>query len=87
MGVYQEYLSETALPRQTAYHSIVPLYVRGDTRLPRSHLGAVPLLVSAPYATSDKAHYGAHGLALLNGIRTRGVVREERCSKKALFFP
>jgi hypothetical protein len=37
--------------------------------------------------TSDKASYGAHGLALLNGMRTRGVVREERCRKKALFFP
>src|SRR5262245_8201818 len=27
--------------RQTSYHSIVPSYVRGDVRVPRSHLDAV----------------------------------------------
>jgi hypothetical protein len=38
-------------------------------------------------AGSDKPLYVAHGLALLNEIRTWGVVREGRCSKKGLFFP
>jgi hypothetical protein len=39
------------------YHSIVPPYVRGDARIPRSLLGAVPRLVSAPCAASDKRLY------------------------------
>jgi hypothetical protein len=47
-GFYQEYLPETASSGQAAYHSIVQPYICRDTRVPRSHLGAVSLLVSAP---------------------------------------
>jgi len=39
-----------------AYHSIVPLYVCGDTRLPRSRLRAVSRLVGVFCARSDNAH-------------------------------
>src|SRR5215475_9579639 len=56
-GFYQEYLPETASPRQAAYHSIVRPYVYGDTRVPHARLDAVPRLVSAPCSTSDKAQY------------------------------
>ena len=35
--------------------------------------------------TSDKASYVAHGLALLNEMRTWGVVREGCCQKKPVF--
>jgi hypothetical protein len=44
--------------------------------VPRSRLGAVPFLVSASCTTSDNGHYGAHGLALLNEMRTWCVVRQ-----------
>jgi hypothetical protein len=54
--------SETSLPQQAAYHSIVQPYVCKGTRLPRSRLGAVPSFISAPYLTSDNGNYGAHGL-------------------------
>jgi len=50
-------MSKTLPPRHAAYHSIVLPYTCGDGRLSRSYLGAVPLLVAAPYATSDKARY------------------------------
>jgi len=43
---------------------------------------SVPRLVSAPCVTSDKPRYVAHGLALLNEMRTWGVVRAGRCRKK-----
>src|SRR5215470_14992220 len=36
--------------------------------------------------TSDNRGYVAHGLALLNEIRTWCGVREGRCSKKGCFF-
>src|SRR5215470_12232182 len=38
---------ETAAPRQAAYHSIVQPYVGRATRVPRSPLSTVSLLVSA----------------------------------------
>jgi hypothetical protein len=38
--------------------------------------------VALPASTSDKASYVAHGLALLNEMRTWGVVRAGRCRKK-----
>jgi hypothetical protein len=71
-GFSQEYLPETASSGQAAYHSIVQPYICRDTRVPRSHLGAVSLLVSAPCVTSDNPCYGAHGLALL----------QERCGRR-----
>jgi hypothetical protein len=56
-GFSQAYLMEMASPRQTAYHSIVPPYICGDARVPRSRLDAVPRLVAAPGATSDNGQY------------------------------
>jgi hypothetical protein len=38
-------------------NSIIQPYVCGAVHVPRSHLGAVPLLVFAPCASSDKARY------------------------------
>jgi hypothetical protein len=44
-------------PHHATYHSIVQPYVCGGTRVPRSPLGTVPLLVSATCATSDNGGY------------------------------
>jgi hypothetical protein len=60
-----------APPRQTAYHSIVSPYARRDTRVPRSHPGAVPRLVFAHIRRgSEKPVYVAYSLARLNTVRT-----------------
>jgi hypothetical protein len=43
---------------------------------------AIARVYLSDYSTSDKPSYGAHGLALLNEMRTWGVVRAGRCRKK-----
>src|SRR5215813_7458672 len=48
-------------PRQAAYHSIVQLDGYGAARISHSRLDAVPRLVAAPGATSDKTGYVTHG--------------------------
>jgi hypothetical protein len=38
--------------------------------LPHSHLGTVPLLVAAPYVTSDNGHYVTLARRVFPGVRT-----------------
>src|SRR5689334_9085894 len=41
---------------------------------------------ASAYSSSDKPAYGAHGLALLNEIRTWGVVLRRALLQKILYF-
>jgi len=76
-GFYQEYLPETASSGQAAYHSIVQPYICRDTRVPRSHLGAVSLLVSAPAQLRITATMVTVLRLIIRGLRISGPAGEE----------